>query len=100
MSIEAITKQDLQILRQQILGDIKELFSANHGTNKNWLRSREVRKLLSISPGTLQSFRINGDLKPSKIGGIHFYRYSEIEKLLSEKTEVLNCKLQCDVGEL
>lgn len=92
MSVEVVTKEDLQAFRQQLINDIKELFLPKHTTTKAWLRSSEVRKLLNISPGTLQSFRVNGQLKPSKIGGIHFYRYSEIEKLLSENTEVLSCK--------
>ena len=92
MSVEVITKEDLQAFRQQLINDIKELFLPKHTTTKDWLRSSEVRKLLNISPGTLQSFRINGKLNPSKIGGIHFYRYSEIEKLLNENTEVLSCK--------
>lgn len=91
MSVEVVTKEDLQAFRQQLINDIKELFLPKH-TTKDWLRSSEVRKLLNISPGTLQSFRVNGQLKPSKIGGIHFYRYSEIEKLLNENTEVLSCK--------
>lgn len=92
MSVDLVTREDLQAFRQQLMNDIKELFLPKHTTTKPWLRSSEVRKLLNISPGTLQSFRVNRQLKPSKIGGIHFYRYSEIEKLLNENTEVLSCK--------
>lgn len=92
MSVEVVTKEDLQAFGQQLINDIKVLFLPKHTTTKDWLRSSEVRKLLNISPGTLQSFRVNGRLKPSKIGGIHFYRYSDIEKLLNENTEVLSCK--------
>ena len=87
MSAEMITKEDLQIFRQQLLSDIKEILLPKHSTTREWLRSCGVRKLLNISPGTLQGFRINGTLKPSKIGGIHFYRYSEILQLLTENTE-------------
>jgi hypothetical protein len=83
MSVEVVTKDDLQTFRQQLINDVKELLQSKNTTTKDWLRSREVRKLLNISPGTLQSFRVNGKLKPSKIGGIHFYRYSEIDKLLN-----------------
>ena len=92
MSVEVVTKEDLQAFRQQLINDIKELFLPKHTTTKDWLRSSEVRKMLNISPGTLQSFRVNGQLKPSKVGGIHFYRYSDIEKLLNQNTEVLSCK--------
>jgi len=90
MSIEVVTKEDLQAFRLQLISDIKELFLPKHSAIKDWLRSSEVRKLLNISPGTLQNFRVNGKLKPAKIGGIHFYRYSDIEKLLNENREVLS----------
>jgi len=92
MSVEVITKEDLQAFRLQLINDIKELFLPKLNRTKDWLRSSEVRKLLNISPGTLQSFRLNGTIKSSKIGGIHFYRYSDIEKLLNKNTEVLSCK--------
>lgn len=94
MSIEVITKEDLQAFRLQLINDIKEMFLLKQNTTKDWLRSSEVRKLLKISPGTLQSFRINGKLKSSKVGGIHFYKYSDLEKLLNENAEVLAANKQ------
>ncbi len=92
MSVEVVTKEDLQVFRLQLLNDIKDIVLLKQNKTEDWLRSSEVRKLLKISPGTLQSFRINGKLKPSKIGGIHFYRYTDIEKLLNENTEMLSYK--------
>ena len=92
MNVEMITKEDLQTFRLQMINDLKELLKPQENNTKEWLRSSEVRKLLNISPGTLQSFRINGKLKTAKIGGIHFYRYADIEKLLNENAEVLSCK--------
>lgn len=82
MSIEVVTREDLLAFRQQLLADIKALLQSRPATQKEWLRSSEVRKLLKISRGTLQNMRINGQLKPSKIGGIYYYSYGEIEKLL------------------
>ncbi len=86
MGVEIITKEDLQAFRLQIVNDIKDLISREHanGELQEWLRSNDVRRLLKISPGTLQSFRMSGTLKSKKVGGIHFYRYSDIEKLLSK----------------
>ena len=86
MSIEVITKEDLQAFRMQLINEIKELILSRPTTTKDWLRSREVRKLLNISPGTLQTFRTNGKLTPSKLGGINYYRYSDIDKLLNQNT--------------
>lgn len=83
MQIEVITKDDLQVLREQLLGDIKGLLSENTNANaKEWLRSSEVRKLLKISPGTLQNLRISGRLCPSKVNGIYFYKYADVMKML------------------
>jgi predicted site-specific integrase-resolvase len=43
-----------------------------------WLRSREVRKMLSISDSTLQVYRINGYLPAYRLGSSWFYKESEI----------------------
>lgn len=82
MAIEVITKDDLQAFRHELLDDIKQLLQAKPLAQKQWLRSPDVRKLMNISPGTLQNLRINGTLKPTRIGGILYYDYNEIQKLL------------------
>jgi len=46
------------------------------------LRSPEVREMLDISPGTLQNLRINGTLPYTKIGGVIYYAYEDIVKVL------------------
>jgi hypothetical protein len=83
MSVEVITKDDLQAFRVQLISDLKQIFTPPQRMEAEWLRSSDVRKLLRISPGTLQGLRINGKLKSSKVGGVHFYRYSDLEKLLT-----------------
>ncbi len=88
MSVEVVTKEDLQTFRLQLINDLKALLLSKPDAKKEWLRSGEVRKLLKISPGTLQNLRITGKLKSSKVGGINFYRYSEIEKLLDFNIDV------------
>jgi hypothetical protein len=52
------------------------------GQSKQWLKSNEVRKMLNISPGTLQNLRINGTLRFSKIGGMMYYKLEDINKVL------------------
>ena len=51
---------------------------------KQWLKSPEVRRLLKISPGTLQNLRVNGTLRFTRIGGIIYYSYEDIELLLEQ----------------
>ena len=82
MSVEILTKEDLQAFRIQLLNDIKELLFIKQSAKMEWLRSSEIRKTLKISTGTLQNLRVTGKLKPAKIGGILFYRNSDLEKLL------------------
>jgi hypothetical protein len=50
---------------------------------KPWLKNSEVRKLLNISSNTIQRLRIAGKLRSSKVGGIHYYRYEDIDNLLN-----------------
>jgi hypothetical protein len=38
--------------------------------------------MLGISRGTLQNLRINRSLPYTKLGGIMFYNYEDIEKIL------------------
>ncbi len=84
MAIEVITREDLNEFRTLLLSDLKELLSANAQQTKQWLKSKEVRKLLNISPGTLQTLRINKTLSYTKIGGILYYAQKDIDKILDE----------------
>jgi hypothetical protein len=47
-----------------------------------WMRSRDVRKMLSISDSTLQTMRITGAIKAYKLGSSWFYREDEIVSAL------------------
>lgn len=82
MAIEIITKEDLQTFRFQLLDDLKNILHTKPHKQKQWLKSSEVRKLLKISPGTLQNLRINGTLSFTKIGSIIYYNYDDIETVL------------------
>lgn len=83
MAIEVLTKDDLQSFRTELLQDLKQILSQNLPKKpKQWLKSQEVRRLLKISPGTLQNLRINGTLRFTKIGGLMYYSYEDIELLL------------------
>jgi hypothetical protein len=81
-AIEILTKEDLEQFRQQLLKDIKSLMGSPGQQVKQWLKSAEVRKLLKISPGTLQNLRINGTLQYTRIGSIMYYKTDEINRLL------------------
>ena len=86
MQLDLITKQDLQTLRLQIVEDLRTILKSKIENQAKWLKSSEVRKMLKISPGTLQNLRISGELNPSKIGGSFYYRLEDIEMLLGKKS--------------
>nr|WP_231425407.1 helix-turn-helix domain-containing protein [Pedobacter sp. Leaf250] len=58
------------------------MFGTKRPVHKEWLKSYEVCQILSISKGTLSNYRRNGTLKYSRIGGLMFYKYEDIEKLI------------------
>lgn len=80
---QLITMEDLNEFRSLLLNDLKGIIQSKTLQQKQWLKSNEVRKLLNISPGTLQNLRINGTLTYTKIGGIMYYDQTDIEKLLN-----------------
>jgi len=82
MNLEIITKEDLKEFKSELLTEIKQLMQPGQGQSKKWLKSNEVRKLLNISPGTLQNLRINGTLSFTRIGSIIYYKAEDINKLL------------------
>lgn len=85
MALEVITREDLQDFRLQLLEDFKHLLQPQKTAQKPWLRGTEVRQLLKISPGTLQTLRENGTLPYSKIGGILFYSSQGIDSVMNGK---------------
>ncbi|HWJ30357.1 MAG TPA: helix-turn-helix domain-containing protein [Flavisolibacter sp.] len=84
MEMDIVTRADLQAFRIELLNDLKLLFGKDdRQASKPWLRNQEVCRLLSISSSTLKRMRISGKMKSTKVCGIHYYSYSEIESLLA-----------------
>ena len=83
MAIEILTKEDLNEFGKTLLENIRNIITGENEQSKKWLKSTEVRKLLNISPGTLQNLRINGTLTYTKIGGTLYYDNTDIEKCLN-----------------
>ena len=87
MMLEFITKSDLENFKSDIIKEVASLINGKQ-ENKKWLKSADVRKMLNISPGTLQHLRVSRVLPFTKIGGLVYYDYSEVLKVLDKnKTE-------------
>ncbi|SHK85355.1 helix-turn-helix domain-containing protein [Chryseobacterium polytrichastri] len=84
MAISIITKEDLQEFKTELLESIEKLLQGNTSEQKLWLRTSEVKELLHVSSGTLQNMRINGTLSYSKVGGMLYYNYKDIQKLMMD----------------
>ena len=86
MPATIVTTEDLQYFKKEILDEINRLFKeANGQPTKKWLKSYEVRKVLNISPGTLQNLRVNGSLPYTKIGGVMYYDNGDIQEMLNSR---------------
>ena len=83
MAAEIITKEDLQEFGEQLLGQMKALIGGGSSQEpRKFLKSYQVKNLLKISNNTLQTLRDNGTIPFSKIGGILYYNYEDILKIL------------------
>ena len=83
MNVELVTREDLRRL-EDLLKEIKQIVQPGQSQPKKWLKSSEVRKMLNISPGTLQNLRINGTLRFTKMGSIMYYKLEDINKILED----------------
>lgn len=88
MAATILTLDDLHEFKQELLEEIKVILSERQvGTTTRWLKSHQVRRMLTISPGTLQHLRINGTLPFTKIGGVLFYDAQDIENMLRQRKQ-------------
>ncbi|WP_139855654.1 helix-turn-helix domain-containing protein [Aequorivita sinensis] len=79
--LEAITKNDLENFKQEIISEFKTILGIQT-KQKKWLKSADVREMLNISAGTVQNYRVNGTLPFTKIGGTIYYEYDDVLKVL------------------
>ena len=82
MSLEIMTKSDLIDFKSELFRELKLLMREEKPAGKKWLRTHEVKKLLAISSGTLQTLRNNGTISFTKIGGTMYYSMEEINKVM------------------
>ena len=81
MEVQIITKEDLERFGEKLLQDIKGLLGKRSEEPKKYLKSYQVKNMLKISGGTLQTLRSNGTIKFTRIGHIIYYNYDDIMKL-------------------
>lgn len=90
--MDTITKNDLNILRDQIISDIGSLLDSRIDNSKEseefgWMRSKAIRKALNISASTLQNLRITGKIRFKKVLGSYYYNKEDLQHLFDDEKE-------------
>jgi hypothetical protein len=83
MKIDILTSQHLDDLKTEIINEMKNLIDSKE-TEQEWLKSREAKKILGCSEGTLNNLRISGMLPYSKICGTIYIRKSDLQRLFEQ----------------
>ena len=96
MAAEIITKEDLQEFGNNLLNQIKGLLGQTVEEPRRWLKTYQVKNLLKISDNTLQTLRDNGTIPFTKIGGILFYNFEDINKVLRGELKSKRIKIEKD----
>lgn len=81
---EQVTKDDLRQFSQIIINEIRNERKKEEQFIPDWLKSRVVKKILSISPASLQSLRATGKVRCRKILGSYYYSKTDLTNLFKD----------------
>lgn len=86
---DTVTKDDLRQFGMLLINDIRKIIenetSEKDNIDPEWLKSRVARKLMDMSPGSLQNLRVTGKVRYKKVLGSYYYNKSDLRKLFSEE---------------
>lgn len=96
MATTIVTLEDLVQFKKELFEELNKILSDRQpAVGSKWLKSHQVLRILTISPGTLQQLRVNGTLPFNKIGGVIYYDAQDIENMLQlRKQNVPDAKLK------
>lgn len=86
---DILTKDDLRQFGLLLINDIRKIVEGTETSEKDaihpeWLKSRVVRKLMDMSPGSLQNLRVTGKVRFKKVLGSYYYNKEDLSNLFSE----------------
>lgn len=77
-------KRLLDQQKNEIIAELEKRLSGKRDENfPEWLRTFQVKKLLQVSDATLSNYRAENLLPSTKIRGSHFYKKSDVLKLMN-----------------
>lgn len=79
-----ITLRDLREFKEEIILEIRKKNSLTD--RKKWLKTKDVRKLLGLSGGTLQSMRNKNEITFSRVGRNIYYLESDVHTMLENRS--------------
>ena len=85
---EGITKDDLRQFGLLLMDNLRVMIGTStekDDIHPDWLKSRVVRKLMDMSPGTLQNLRITGKVRFKKILGSYYYNKEDLKNLFNDE---------------
>lgn len=87
MAVNILTTEDLKKFKEDLFIELRQILGVqakqDNTKQREWLRTKEVCKMIGISLSKLQYMRDNNEIKYTRIGGTIFYNADEINKLLS-----------------
>lgn len=87
--MDIITQQDLQVFREQLISDFDLLLERKSNSASSsqfeWIRSKAIRKIMDISPATLQNLRVSGKIRFKKVMGSYYYNKHDLLNLFNDE---------------
>ena len=87
---DSLTNEDLEKFGRELLAALQKIIcdsvsSQNDEIRIAWVKGKRVRKILDISPGSLQNLRVSGKLRYRKLMGSYYYHRQDLEMLFDEQ---------------
>ena len=87
---DMVTKEDLRQFGLELLGNIGNLITQTKEgnsdvTEQEWIKSKQVRKLMNMSPGSVQNLRVTEKVRYKKIVGSYYYNKADLLKLFTDE---------------
>lgn len=84
---EVVTKDDLRQFGLSLINEIREIVQATDEAQQvhpEWLKSKAVRKLMDMSPGSIQALRVTGKVRFKKVLGSYYYNRTDLQNLFNK----------------
>jgi len=85
MQFNLLTNEELQHFKKEFLEEIKKILTS-HDVMPRLIKSKDVCKILHLSPGKLQQLRDAGDIEFIEMGNKYLYDLRHIQSIIATRT--------------